>query len=62
LTKNKNLAAYLEISSKSKEAKILPPPSLVVTKVISNAVDVNVSRSSWNLNRASLKMSTDVAP
>jgi len=36
---------YLDTSSKSNEAKILPPPSLVTAKVSSNAVDVNVSRS-----------------
>lgn len=36
---------YLDTSSKSNEAKILPPPSLVTAKVSSNAVDVNVLRS-----------------
>ena len=36
---------YLDISSKSNEAKTLPPPSLVTAKVSSNAVEVNVSRS-----------------
>ena len=39
-------AAYLEISSQSKEAKTLPPPSLVTAKVSSNAVEVNVFLSS----------------
>ena len=36
---------YLDISSKSKEANTLPPPSLATAKVSSNAVEVNVSRS-----------------
>ena len=39
-----------------------PPEPEVATKVISKGVEVNPFLSNWNLNRASLRISTGVDP